>query len=364
MKQETKSHLLAVDDKPANIVFLKEVLDGEYKVSIAMNGTEAIDLAGSLDVDLILLDVMMPGMNGYEVCRTLKEQPATKDIPVIFLTSLVDVDSKTKGFDAGSVDYITKPFSIQEVKARVRTHLSLKRSRELLADQNALLEERVEQRTRELALTQDVTIESLASLAEARDNETGRHIRRTQHYVRTLAERLRSNPRFRELLTTENIALIFKTSALHDIGKVGVPDQILLKPGKLTADEFELMKKHTTIGRDALQRAERGLGTNTFLRFAKEIAYSHHEWWDGTGYPVGLAGGNIPAAARMMAVADVYDALTSKRVYKPAIPHAEAVTIMQKERGTHFDPDVIDAFLDAEDRFLNISHELADDDIE
>jgi cyclic di-GMP phosphodiesterase len=207
---------------------------------------------------------------------------------------------------------------------------------------------------------QDRTI--AVGLAETHDIETGFHIRRTQHYVRFLAERLRQSPRFQKLLTTENIALIYKTSALHDIGKVGIPDHILLKPGKLTEEEFERMKTHTTIGRDALMRAVRGLGTNTFLRFAKEIAYSHHEKWDGTGYPQGLKGDQIPAAARIMAVADVYDALTSGRVYKPTFPHARALSTMKELRGSHFDPDMIDTFLQCEDRFLNISHRLADGD--
>ena len=266
---------------------------------------------------------MMPNMDGYEVCRRLKENEATGDIPVIFVTAKSDVEDETKGFDVGGVDYITKPISPPIVLSRVRTHLELKRARQFLKNQNEILDQKVKERTRELTLTQDVTILSLASLAETRDNETGGHIRRTQNYVRLLAEELITHPKFVGVLDDNTVNLLYKSAPLHDIGKVGVPDRILLKPGKLTDDEFEEMRKHTTLGRDAILNAEKGFGENiesSFLSYAREIAYTHHEKWDGSGYPTGISGENIPVSGRLMALADVYDALISKRVYKPPFP--------------------------------------------
>jgi putative two-component system response regulator len=303
----------------------------------------------------------MPVMNGYETCRRLKESSKTRSIPIIFLTSLATEDEKTRGFDLGAVDYITKPYHPGEVKARVHTHVNLKRSRDQLARQNLDLERMVEERTQEVLLTQAVTIESLATLAETRDNETGSHIRRTQHYVRTLAERLRSLSRFHDSLTTEILTLIYRSAPLHDIGKVGIPDRILLKPGPLTTEEFEVMKRHTIIGRDALLKAERGLGTSSFLRTAREIAESHHERWDGGGYPNGTKEDKIPLSARIMTVADVYDALVNKRVYKSAGTHEDAVSEILAGAGTHFDPDIAQTIRTVEERFRDIARQYADD---
>ncbi len=272
---------------------------------------------------------------------------------MIFLTALTEVTNKTRGFQVGAVDYITKPFEILEVKARVKTHLSLTLARQALARQNEILEEQVKARTEELALTQDVTIQALASLAETRDNETGGHIRRTQNYVRILAERLRAA----FALSDRDIELLYKSAPLHDIGKVGIPDAILLKPDRLTDSEFETMKQHPTIGMQALGAAEQGLGeiNSSFLRFAKEIAYGHHERWDGGGYPQGLTGTAIPVAARLMALADVYDALISRRCYKPPFPHAKAVNIITEGRGSHFDPMIVDAFVALAEDFRRIA---------
>ncbi|MCP4401211.1 MAG: HD domain-containing protein [bacterium] len=216
------------------------------------------------------------------------------------------------------------------------------------------------EQTRELLLTQEVTIHGMASLAETRDNETGKHILRTQRYVRLLAERLKDVPRFCDFLDDASIELLFKSAPLHDIGKVGVPDRILLKPGKLTPEEFDEMKKHTIYGRDALLSAEERIGSNSFLSFAKEIAYTHHEKWDGSGYPQGLKADEIPCAGRLMALADVYDALISKRVYKPAFTHEKAKTIILEGRGTHFDPDVVDMFMKREEEFRKIARDYAD----
>jgi putative two-component system response regulator len=313
--------------------------------------------------DLVLLDVMMPDLDGIEVCRRLKDDPRTRHIPVIFLTAMSKSEDERIGLEAGAVDYITKPISPPILLARVKTHLQLKAGADFLKDKNAYLESEVYRRTREVQAIQDVTILTMASLAETRDNETGNHIRRTQHYVKALAVKLRDHPRFAGYFTDHMIDLLFKSAPLHDIGKVGIPDRILLKPGKLTPEEFEVMKTHTTLGRDAIEQAERQLGTPVeFLKLAKEIALSHQEKWDGSGYPEGLAGDAIPVSARLMAVADVYDALISRRVYKPAFPHERAVELIAEGRARHFDPDVTDAFLEIREEFHTIAKRFADSD--
>jgi putative two-component system response regulator len=277
----------------------------------------------------------------------------------------VEVEDEQKGFDVGCVDYITKPISPPIVLARVKTHLLLKSARDFLKDQNVFLEAEVARRTREVQVVQDVTIMAMGSLAETRDNETGNHIRRTQNYVRALAEKLKEDPKFAPVLDDATIEMLYKSAPLHDIGKVGIPDRILLKPGKLTPEEFEIMKTHTTLGRDAILAAEGKLDSpSSFLRCAREIAYSHQEKWDGSGYPEGLVGPIIPFSARLMAVADVYDALISKRVYKPPFPHEKAVEIIREGRGKHFDPEIVDAFMQVTDKFRQIAavFEDADDD--
>jgi putative two-component system response regulator len=232
-----------------------------------------------------------------------------------------------------------------------------------MRDQNAFLEREVQRRTQELTAIQDVTIMTMASLAETRDSDTGKHIRRTQFYVRILAEALKEHPRFREHLTPHTIDMIFKSAPLHDIGKVGIPDRILLKPGRFTPEEFEIMKRHPALGRDAIASAEKALGIDVeFLRTAKEIAYGHQEKWDGSGYPEGIGGDDIPISARLMAVADVYDALISRRVYKEGMPHEKAARIIEESSGTHFDPDIVDAFLAVQDQFQDIAIRYGDSD--
>ncbi len=358
-----KATVLVVDDTPDNLALMSALLKERYKVKVANDGPRALRIAaGERPPDLILLDIMMPGMDGYEVCRRLKAAPATREIPVIFLTARAGTEDEESGFALGAVDYITKPISPPIVLARVETQLRLKASADFLRDQNAFLEQEVARRTREVQAIQDVTILAMASLAETRDNETGKHIRRTQLYVRTLAERLRAHPRFAAYLMPEQIDVLFKSAPLHDIGKVGIPDHILLKPGRLEPDELTLMKTHTTLGRDAIEHAEAQLGMPLdYLACAKEIAYCHQEKWDGTGYPQGLAGDAIPISARLMALADVYDALICRRVYKKAMSHEDAVGIIVAGRGTHFDPDVVDAFLDVVDEFRSIARRYAEE---
>ncbi|NJM13608.1 MAG: two-component system response regulator [Synechococcaceae cyanobacterium SM1_2_3] len=357
----SKCSLLIVDDTETNIDILLEALSTiTGDISVALDGVTALELAQEYPPDLILLDIMMPGIDGYEVCRRFKADPALCDIPIIFITAMSEIDNKTRGFELGAVDYITKPFEVVEVRARVKTHLALQKARDVLARQNELLEIKVRERTHELAMTQEVTIESMAALAEYRDPETGGHIQRTKNYVRVLARRLQNQPRFKDILTDEVIELLYLSAPLHDIGKVGIRDHILLKPGKLTDEEFEEMKRHTVYGRDALKVAADKLGDNSFLRFAMEIAYSHQEKWDGSGYPEGLKGEAIPVSGRLMALADVYDALISKRVYKPPFTHQRAVEIILQGKNAHFDPEMTDAFMEIQEEFRQIALRFVD----
>ena len=359
-----KTTILVVDDTPDNLILMNNLLKGDYKVKIANGGENALKIAASdSPPGLILLDIMMPDMDGYEVCRQLKRNPKTMNIPVIFLTAKAEIEDEKKGLELGAVDYITKPISPPIVMARVKNHLALKAMADFLRDQNEFLELEVAKRTREVMAIQDVTIIAMASLAETRDSDTGNHIRRTQFYAKALAERLREHPRFAWFLTDININMLFKSAPLHDIGKVGIPDRILLKPGRFEPHEFEIMKTHTTLGYEAIVHAETVLGSNVeFLSFAKSIALSHQEKWDGSGYPQGLAGDDIPIAARLMAVADVYDALISRRVYKKGMPHEKAVQIMVVGRGTHFDADMFDAFIDIQEEFRAIALRFVDSD--
>ena len=358
--------VLVVDDAPENLTVLAQVLADRYRVRAARDGLGALRIAASDPTpDLILLDIMMPGIDGFEVCRRLKSDPATAGIPVIFLTGRSQREDEQRGFALGAVDYISKPISPPVVQARVKTHLQLKASADFLKNQNKFLESEVVRRTREVRAIQDVAVLAVASLAETRDNETGNHIRRTQHYVRCLATHLAGHPRFKSALDEGAIDLLFKSAPLHDIGKVGIPDRIVLKPGRLSPDEFEIMKTHTTLGFESIVQAEERLGSAVeFLRYAKEIALSHQEKWDGTGYPEARRGEDIPLSARLMAVADVYDALISRRVYKPPFPQDKSLAIMREGRGNHFDPDILDAFLAHTGEFQAIAERFADHDAE
>jgi putative two-component system response regulator len=361
MKDNDEHHekmtILVVDDASENIAVLSSLLKGFYRTKIATNGEKALQICLSDDPpDLILLDIMMPGIDGYEVCRRLKGDKNVAHIPVIFLTAKTGIEDEEKGLDLGAVDYITKPISPPIVLARVKTHLKLKMVRDFFKDKSEFLEAEVARRTKEISMIQDVSMVAMGSLAEARDNETGNHIRRTQYYVRLLTTKLKDHPNFKDFLTDETISLLLKSAPLHDIGKVGIPDNILLKNDKLTPEEFEIMKKHTIIGRDAIINAEKMLDAPfSFLRYARQITYSHHEKWDGTGYPEGLSGDDIPISGRIMAVVDVYDALISSRVYKWPMPHNMAVQKIINGKGSHFDPDLVDAFIDISDQF----HEFA-----
>jgi len=354
---DTKAKILIVDDERFYINVLVELLQQDYKVYIAKNGEQALKRLASNQADLILLDIMMPDMDGYQVCLKIKEQALWRDIPIIFLTGKTDPESETKAFEYGAVDFITKPITPSTVRSRIKTHLELLRTRQLLEQQNALLEQKVKQRTHEIELTQDAAIYSLSTLAEARDQETGEHILRTQLFVKALAIQLQSHPKFKDILDDKTIDMLFKSAPLHDIGKIAVPDYILKKPGALTSEEQIEMQKHTIYGGDALAIAEKRSGSSSFLHYAREIAYAHQEKWDGSGYPKGLKGEQIPISARIMAVADVYDALVNKRVYKAAFSHQEAVAYIHEQQGRHFDPDIVAAFIQIERDFDKITQQ-------
>ena len=363
MNADTGATVLIIDDAPDNLLVLSGLLRPHYRVLAATSGEVGLRVAlGDPRPDLILLDVMMPGMDGHTVLARLRETPWTHDIPVVFLTALGDAADEERGLTLGACDYIVKPVRPAVVLARVRTQLQAKQARDWLRDQNAALEAEVVRRMAENSLTQRVSVRALAHLAEARDPETGNHILRTQSHVKRLAQALRGHPRFALLASDRYVDLLTMSAPLHDIGKVAIPDTILLKPGPLTPDEWVVMKTHAKAGSDAIERAERDIESPVeFLAVAKEIAHWHHEKWDGSGYPDGLAGERIPVSARLMALADVFDALISKRVYKDAVPQAQARRIITEGSGRHFDPDVVQAFLAIFVDFVAIAQRYSDE---
>ncbi len=334
--------VLIADDVPENIELLAAILDESYDIKVASNGERVIKIVYSEDPpDLILLDVMMPGLSGHEVCRRLKANPDRCKIPVIFVTAMSTVEDEQLGLEIGAVDYITKPFSLPVVKARVRTHLAL-------YDQARELERMVDQRTRDLLVSRQQIIRRLGRAAEFKDNETGNHVIRMAHYSRLIADAFGMGSVAQEIL--------LQTAPMHDIGKIGIPDNILLKPGKLDASEWALMKQHPLMGADII-----GLHDDELLRTARQIALTHHERWDGSGYPGGLKGEAIPLMGRIVAVADVFDALISVRPYKPAFSIDDAVKYMTSEIGRHFDPVLIPAFTKVLPHILKIKDTFADE---
>jgi putative two-component system response regulator len=329
-----------------------------YHVRPVPSGKLALQAAAHECPDLVLLDINMPDMDGYEVCRRLKADPSLQAVPVLFISALSDTVDKVKAFASGAVDFIVKPFEFPEVEARVRTHLQLRQLQIQLERHNSQLQELVEEKVKEVSNAQMATIVALAKLAEARDDDTGRHIERTQTLCRELARCLKDE--FPEVIDDPFIGTIFHASPLHDIGKVAVPDAVLLKPGKLTDDEFSIMKQHTVWGAQTLAAVRERHPGNRIVEMGMEIARSHHERWDGTGYPDGLVAESIPIAARIMALVDVYDALRSKRCYKEAFSHERSVEIIAEGRATHFDPRVVDVFLANGSRFAQIRESLED----
>ncbi|MBM7062842.1 two-component system response regulator [Pseudomonas sp. UL073] len=355
--------ILLVDDMPDNLELLSDLLLDRYRVRAASSGAKALSIAASQpQPDLILLDVMMPELDGYEVCRQLKANPVTRNIPVIFLTARSEMADEQHGFDLGAADYITKPISPPILLARVRAQLQLKAATDYLRDKSEYLELEVKRRTREIQRLHDATLETMAQLADTRDNPCGQHLLRIELYMRVLAAALaRQVPALSEMFNEEHIRMLGKSALLHDIGKLTIPDRILLNPAPLSEADQALMRTHPIAGRDAIERAERRLGgAVSYLTLAKEIAYCHHERWDGSGYPQGLRGEQIPLSARLMAVADCYDELTSRHPYRPQYTPDEAVAQISAASGTHFDPQVVLAFLEVAERFAAIAGRYAD----
>ncbi|PMJ88745.1 two-component system response regulator [Vibrio sp. 10N.261.55.A7] len=340
-ESEQKPVILVVDDIPDNIHTLSGILSDQFKIKAATSGQKAIQIANTTPKPhLILLDIMMPGMDGYQVCQELKSNPLTSDIPVIFVTAKAEVVDEQKGFELGAVDYITKPISPPIVKARVQTHIALH-------NQNLELAVKVKKRTEQLEKTRLEIIQRLGRAAEYKDNETGMHVIRMSHYSRIIAEQLDVNERWREL--------VFQASPMHDIGKIGIPDYVLGKPGKLDAEEWDIMQQHVKIGGDII-----GESDSLLLQMAREIALYHHEKWDGSGYPHGTKGEDIPLSARIVAIADVFDALTSERPYKKAWPIEKAISLLEEEAGKHFDPNLVPIFVSKLDDVLAIRDSLKD----
>ena len=354
--------ILVVDDVSENRKMLSAFLSPMgYSVVEAADGKQALEKFDIEPPDLVLLDLKMPGIDGFEVCKRLKSNPETKMVPIIVITGLADDENHLGALEYGADDFLAKPFNINFLKARLKSLLSTKQ----LYDQNMAYQESLKisniELMEKLISTQDVTIVALAKLAEFRDPETGEHLERMREYAKTIARELQKKKRYKDYITEQYIENIHKSTPLHDIGKVGIPDQILLKPGKLTPEEFEIMKRHSEIGGDSLSSAIQFSGMEqSFLDMGKDIAYHHHEKWNGKGYPRGLAGENIPLTARITALADVYDALTSKRVYKEAFSHEKSKAILVEESGTSFDPEVVEAFLATENEFIAIRKEYRD----
>ena len=347
--------ILIADDSKTDVAIISSIL-ADYELLFAYDGMEAMEtLERHPNVDILILDINMPRMSGFEVLEQMKKYPEYKNVAVLVLTNFDEIDNEMRGLDLGAVDYIRKPLNIRSLRKRVELQIKLKNARDEMEQQNIILEKRVQERTRESVLARDVTIHALVSLLEVRNIESSNHTKRTQMMMHAICSHLKAKAPYSIILTDSYAAELFDTTPLHDIGKVGIPDHILLKPDKLTADEFEIMKKHTTFGVEALRCMGPESDNLSFIRTAAEIAGTHHEKFDGTGYPNGLKGKDIPLAGRLMAIIDVYDALVNQRVYKPAFTHEAALEIMASERGTHFDPELLDAFFEIEAEVRSIA---------
>ncbi len=349
----SKSNILVVDDVQENLNVLTRILKLKgYGVRSVLSGKQALETIRHNKPDLILLDITMPEMTGFEVCEVLKNDIEYKEIPIIFVSALYETSEKVKAFSLGGVDYITKPFEFQELYMRVETHLKLYNLMNNLQD---IVQTQVE----EISQSHVSTIVALAKLTQARDDDTGKHIERIKSYCSVIATELSKQSKYKRVLSPSQIDIISQASILHDIGKVGIKDQILLKPGKLSSDEFGVMKEHTTIGADTLEVVRHFDKGNSFVKIGIDVAKYHHERWDGTGYPEGLKDTEIPLAARIMAIADVYDALKSERCYKPEYTHEKSCEIIKEGSGTQFDPDVVEAFLKVHENMYRIWEELS-----
>lgn len=359
LKDNHELEIMVVDDNQKNLKVLSEILKSErYKVRTVNNGILALKSLRIKPVDLVLLDVNMPEMTGYEVAQEMKKEESLSEIPIILITALSTVEDKLKGFASGAVDYITKPFMIEEVEARVKTHIRLSEAQKLLKEENHKLARKVNEKVEAITNAHLTTVFAMVEIAESRDDDTGKHVKRIAEYCKKMAELLKAidyDPR----IDDDFIRNIYIASPLHDIGIVGVRDSILLKPGKLTDSEFTNMREHVKIGGDRLDDIAKISPENDFIRMGATIARYHHEKYDGSGYLMNLSGSEIPIEARIMAIADVYDALRSKRIYKEAFSHEKAMAIISEARASQFDPTIVDVFLENQVWFKNKFDELS-----
>ena len=367
MEPKTATILIVDDDEPNREILEDQIALLGHKTLMAENGLSALAKIEKHNPDLILLDLMMPEMDGHQVLERIKSDSKTQDIPIIVISALDDMNSVIPCIQRGADDYLVKPFKSEILKARVTSSLEKKWLRDeeealraQLQDYNLRLEDRVQEQVKQIAIGHLGTIFAMSKLAESRDPETGEHLDRMREYCRILAKQLATLPKYSEVIDRTYVDNIFSASPLHDIGKVGIPDRILLKPGKLTDEEFDIMKTHSLIGADALQAISHECPDNKFVAIGIEIAESHHEKWDGSGYPNGLSGEDIPLAGRILALGDVYDALTSKRCYKEAFSHERSRAIILEGRGKHFDPDMVDAFKASEGDFVAVRERIID----
>lgn len=351
--------ILIVDDSKADMMLIKNMLP-DYRLLCACDGVEAMEIiAREPDIDIMILDLKMPRMSGFEVLEAIRQTPEYQKIATLILTNFDEAENEIRGLELGAVDYIRKPLNIASLRKRIEIHIRLKNATRELEQNNATLEQTVARRTQELVLTRDITISALIGLLEVRDIESSNHTKRTQWITKALCEYLRTKQDYSKLLTESYIKELIETAPLHDIGKVGIADCILLKPGKLTDEEFEDMKRHVTYGENALKYEVEEEQSPSFIKTAIECISAHHERYDGSGYPRGLKGDEIPLPGRLMAIVDVYDALISERVYKRAWSHEEALLLIKEEKGKHFDPDIVDAFLAKEEMIKEITRKYS-----
>jgi putative two-component system response regulator len=361
-----RKKIIFVDDQVSNLMIGRNVLSTDYDVFTVPSAEKMFDLIKKIDPDLILLDVEMPEMNGYEAIEQLKSDEKTAEIPVVFLTAKTDAGSELKGLTLGAIDYIYKPFSPPLLLKRIQVHLLvleqkklLEKHKEQLQGYNDDLEVLVMEKTRTIVELQNAVLETVAELVEARDEVTGGHIERTQSYLKILLDGLKETGIYKREIRDWDVDMIIMSAQLHDVGKISVSEDILNKPGRLTQEEFEIIKRHTVIGGKIIEHIQARTSDNQFLSFTKSMAISHHEKWDGTGYPYGLKGDEIPLEGRLMSVVDVYDALVSERPYKKSFTHEEAVKIITDGSGTQFEPALVDLFLKEQEKFKKTTENIS-----
>jgi putative two-component system response regulator len=354
---EKRQKIMLVDDNMANLVMGKNMLKDAYEVYSIPSAAKLFEIMEHVLPSLILLDVMMPEMDGYEAIKKLKADSRWEDIPVIFLTSMNDEDSELEGLSLGAIDYVGKPFSAPLLLKRIENHLLLVQQKKELKNYNDNLQEMVDIKTAQVIDLQSAVLSTVAEMVEFRDNMTGGHVTRTQKYLKVLVDKMREEKIYHKEATTWNLTFFIQSAQLHDVGKIAISDAILNKPGKLTKEEFEEMKKHVNFGVEAIEKISRVTPEHAFLHHASVFAGTHHEKWDGTGYPNGLKEDQIPLEGRLMAIADVYDALISKRPYKEPMPIKDAEAIIVSGGDSHFDPELIKVFLMVADKFAEIAKE-------